>query len=128
MKWLIALLFISSAFAKEACYDIENYGEVCVTYQTSAINSEVQVTVYKGQELMETIPTKSSEYFQGGHFCGGKEHDCWTIPGSFQVHASSAKYEVFLSLDRWMTVNSCGRCSSSSVRGKEGKGFNLRVR
>lgn len=131
MKALVTifiLILALSASAKEACYDLENYGELCLTYQGSTpINAEVQVSIYKGQELIETISAKGSEYFQGGSFCGGKEHDCWTIPGSFNIHASSAKYEVFLNLSRWMTVNACGRCSSSLVRVKDGKGQTLRV-
>lgn len=112
---LLFVLFSLNAFAEERCFDINGYGEVCVTYNGTAINKEVQVSIYKGQELMETLTTKGSEYFSGGSYCGGKEHDCWTIPGGFQVHAESPKYSVFLNLSRWMTINSCVRCSNSSV-------------
>jgi hypothetical protein len=132
MKALVTFLFLALTFsvsAKEACYDLENYGELCLTYNgATPINAEVQVSIYKDQELMETITTKGSEYYQGGSFCGGKEHDCWTIPGSFNIHATSAKYEVFLNLSRWMTINKCVRCSNSLVRLKEDKGQTFSVR
>lgn len=132
MKALISIFILvlsMSVSAKEVCYDLENYGELCLNYNgPTPINAEVQVSIYKDQELMETITTKGSEYFQGGSFCGGKEHDCWTIPGGFQIHAESAKYSVFLNLSRWMTVNSCVRCSSSSVSVKGDRRQYIRVR
>lgn len=132
MKTLIPIfiLFLSlSASAKERCFELENYGELCLNYHGAApINSEVQVTIYEGSELKETLSTKGSEYHSGGSFCGGKEHDCWTIPGGFQIHAESAKYSVFLNLSRWMTINSCVRCSSSSVSVKGDRSQYIRIR
>lgn len=112
---LILILLSLNAFAEEKCFDIRSYGEVCVTYNGTAIDKEVQVSIYKGDVLKETLTAKGSAYSSGGSYCGGKEHDCWTIPGGFQIHAESAKYSVFLNLSRWMTINSCVRCSNSSV-------------
>lgn len=131
MKALISIFILIASFsvsAKEICYELENYGELCLNYKGSApINAEVQVSIYEGHDLKETISTKGSEYFNGGSFCGGKEHDCWTTPGSFQIHAESAKYSVFLNLSRWMTINSCVRCSSSSISVKGDRRQYIRI-
>lgn len=63
---LILVLFSLNAFSEERCFDINGYGEVCVTYNGTAINKEVQVSIYKGQDLMETMTTIGSEYSSGG--------------------------------------------------------------
>ena len=123
---LMVLSFFSATVLADAkaCFRIvDRYqsvkkvvGSVCVESEANSFpNSEIGISVFMGGVLEHRFVGKASAVSPASHHCGGKEHDCWTIPAGFQIFGEDGDYRLYLNLSPYLYINSCVRCSGSGI-------------
>jgi hypothetical protein len=90
---------------------------------------KVDIKIFKGAELAETILGEASKASAGYQVCGGKEKDCYQKPAAVYVHAENSRYNLYLNLQpTFLYLNACVRCGMSVLYLKSEGNYSLSLR